>query len=265
MAVQYRPFERRTLEDLLAASQSGLDPSLSYSIFSDIRQGALDRLTNQRAVRMDRRGQRQDLMSAFGGQLTEAALGGVPPEGLEALAGIQTSANPMLGRVVGGGLDDLLANAGALSTSMPGATADPGMMSEELATIDATATANIQATQQGDTNSGFYDTLALLRRRWEAMGLDPDTIRNLRDYFAEAWQSQGGVIPGAPGVTDPTPGGAGGLLNAIEPVADLLSPLTALPRRGLEAVVGSGPQGVGPSLAGRVDLEALLSRFRGAR
>jgi hypothetical protein len=201
MALEYKPRERNTLQNLLAGVQGGLDPAFALGTYQETQQSALDRMLAQRQKAQLATQARQDMFSGLGSQLTEAAIGGVPPAGLEALVGLQSAANPMLAKPgVQSRLDELVGSAGTLSNSIPGAAGEPTALADELSVIDATVPANIQAEMQDpESRSGFYDTLALLRSRWAAMGLDQTSIRSLRDYFAQSWTSQGGTIPAAPG------------------------------------------------------------------
>jgi hypothetical protein len=221
LALPYRPFERRTLENLLSASQSGLSPDLGYSIFDDIQQSALDRLAQQRGVRMDRRAVRQDALSGLGQQLTDAALGGVPAEGLEALASLQSTANPMIPQ---GGLDALVGQAGTLAGSVPtaGANVEP-LSAEDIAGIET----DVQSWATGAVPSpdgnpmNLYDAMRNIVGQLRMQGYPEDVLEQVRQFVEQKWLEYGGPPRGSqaqgPPAAAPAPGVPGQPVAASAP------------------------------------------------
>jgi hypothetical protein len=137
MPLRYKPWERKSLDALMMGVQSGMPGTQAYGVYSDIYGGALDRMYDRVARRREeeqlRQQNEQQAMMGLGSSLTEAALGGVPAEGLEALAGIQTSTNPYLTQPQG--LDQLLQQAGTLSSSVGVGEQSPFFDEEDAAMI----------------------------------------------------------------------------------------------------------------------------------
>jgi hypothetical protein len=219
MAVNYRPAERRTLENLLGAMQSGLDPGLGLSMFQDTQQGALDRLLQQRAMRTERQGMNQAALSGVGDQLTQAALGGVPPEGLASLLGLQATANPALQRPqMASQLGDLLGFAGGLAGSVPTA-ASPGLTPEDIAAIEGDlenwATGSVK--QASGLPMGLHEATMAIVGQLRLQGFPESELERVRQFIEQRWAEFGGPPrpipsqPAAPAVTPAASSSGGGL------------------------------------------------------
>ena len=78
MGMSYRPYERRSLENLISALGSGLAPDVGYSILSDIQSSAQDRFNFQREKLMQRRALRQQVMPQMADYIAQTAASGLP-------------------------------------------------------------------------------------------------------------------------------------------------------------------------------------------
>lgn len=195
MPIQYRPYERKTLDALTQGVAAGLPGQTAYGIYSGVQQGALDRRAQRRATRLD-------MLSGLGSQLTEAALGGVPASGLEALVGLQTAANPMLGRVNPSRLDQLVSSAGTLSGSVPGETTDSPLWDQT--DEDAVRNFTRMMDQRGMDPQQIRELLKAQFSDPSAATLFPlvnsafeDEYRQLHPEWQPGFHPQGGQAPGA--------------------------------------------------------------------
>ena len=211
----YKPRETDILQALLYGLNQGMEPAQAFDVWQGVYQGALDRLATRRQTQ-------QDTLSGLGSQLTDAALGGVGPQGLEALVGVQQAANPSLARPgMAGPLDQIVQNAGTLSQYAPTGEeeAGPSGLDPEETTAIMQVGSNAIATmaQQGKTDfqSVFWGGLARQLTQAGFVGEDFDRAKNL---LRENWARLGGTFgtettpaPSGPPAQPSQPGPANGL------------------------------------------------------
>jgi hypothetical protein len=226
MPLKYRPYERRTLENLL--DTPGLPGEFAYGVLSQTQGGALERMYDQIQRRREQQQQQQmmgqEALSGLGSRLTEAALGGVPAEGLEALVGLQSAANPYLPQQ---GLDRLMSSATALSGSVGGVTG--GLTDEDRAAIIQTAAKEIEAaTQEGITD---FQTILWrgdgrgLAHKLTVAGYTGEDFEEAKQIIREIWERLGGTfrqpaVVGSPALALPSvpPQTGTGPLDRLGPV-----------------------------------------------
>jgi hypothetical protein len=211
MPLKYRPYERRALENLL--EHPGLPADFAYGVFSDVQGGALERMYDQVQRQRDRQQQRQamqrEALSGLGSSLTEAALGGVPAQGLEALVGLQSVANPALQGAQG--LDRLMSSATALSGSVLGDTSP---------FFDEEDRAQVREAVEMAWSVGIRDEAQIEQAIVSQLGDAGESNRGFIREIVQNTASRLRLSPSSPAVTLPSPQSRGGTgaLDSLGPV-----------------------------------------------